>query len=65
MRPSTFNNLKDLRVKIVQGGNDEGTEGKLKTKQKLTPCNTPPPWDVCDISQALLAAPKDKETVNL
>ena len=24
MRPSTFNNLKDLRVKTVQGGNDGG-----------------------------------------
>ena len=26
IRPSTFNNLKDLRVKIVQRRNDEGTE---------------------------------------
>ena len=43
-----------------------GTEGKLRTKQKLTPYNLPPPpWDVHDIPQALLAALKDKEIVNL
>ena len=43
---------------------DEGTEGKPRTKQKLTPA-TPPPWGVGDIPQALLAALKDKETANL
>ena len=40
---------------------DEGMEGKLRTKQKLTPCSLL--WDVCNIPQALLAALKDKETV--
>jgi len=37
---------------------DEGTEGKLRTKQKLTPHNPHPPRDICDIPQALLAALK-------
>ena len=32
MRLSTFNNLKDLRVKIVQEGN-EGEKGKQKDKR--------------------------------
>ena len=41
---------------------DEGTEGKLRTKQKLTPRKPPPPppWDVCDIPQAFLDDLKDK-----
>ena len=47
----------------------EGTEDKLSTKQKLTPrpATTPPPqpWDVCNIPQALGAALKEKEIVNL
>ena len=40
MRSSVFSNLKDLRVKIVQGrggGDDEGAKGKLRAKHKLTP----------------------------
>lgn len=36
MRPSAFNNLNDLRVRIVPGGHDEGAEGKLRTRRKLT-----------------------------
>ena len=46
---------------------DEGVGGWLKTEHKLTPCKPrpPQPWDVCDLPQALLAALKDKETVNL
>ena len=34
MRPSTFNNLEDLRVKIVQGENDEGA-GLAEDKAQL------------------------------
>jgi len=42
MRPSTFNNLKDFRVKNCSGGNDEGADGKLSTKHQLTSHNLPP-----------------------
>jgi len=42
---------------------DEGTEGKVRTKQKLTPPNPPP--HICDIPHALLAALKlRKEKTN-
>lgn len=39
---------------------DEGTEGKQRTKQKLTPCS-PSPGDVYPIPQALLAALEDRK----
>lgn len=47
------------------GGVDEGTEGWLRTEQKLTPRSPPQPWEVLDVRQALLAALKDREIVNL
>lgn len=37
---------------------DEGTEGKLKIKQKLTSHNSFPAWDICGFPQVLLAALK-------
>ena len=40
---------------------DEGAEGKLRTKHNLTPTPPAPPWDLCDIPQALLAALKLRE----
>lgn len=41
---------------------DEGAEGKLRTKHKLTPPT--PGWDLCDIPRVLLAALKLREGRN-
>ena len=45
---------------------DEGAQGKLRAKHKLTPRKLPlaTPWDTCDIPQALLAALKQRKGEN-
>ena len=54
MWPSTFNNFKDLRVKIVQGGGVWwGSIKQADTPQHLPPL---PKGGMCGIPQALLAA---------
>ena len=43
MRPSTFNNLKDLRVKIVQGGKGWGSRRLAADKAQADTLQPPPP----------------------